>query len=352
MVEQAKYYFGLRDNKIINISSITPVENGENCGCVCPGCGRVFIANTLGKRQLAGERIKYFSHKIEGEFCDINKYHETVLHYLAKECFREIAFIQLPNDFIGWDDAKKYYSEMDLACLTESQLSEFIAMQEPVCACETLEIDKNSITLEKQIQNNSSHIQPDVVLKDSNGNVFYIEICVKHPSSKHKISFYERYNLNAIEITLNLNDFDFEDEHIKEKLKSVLTYNTKNKTWLWKTDKNVYVKNLLIKQHEFFNKSSNCFGDDFYCVVGVEEVDYIKRSNQQRVHGYKIFYSYKSSKCIFGRMTDTAWISDGCLASSGGALPQVGDYIKLYYSKYSGNNFGDNRPSKFIIKQC
>lgn len=339
MAEQAKYYFGIKDNKIIAINHITPAENGEQCNCVCPGCGGVFVANTLGKKQQAGERIKYFSHKAEGVLCNINKYQETVLHHLAKECFQEIDFINLPNAFIGWEDTKKYYTDNDLACLKEPKLSELINLQETVCASDSLYIDKNSVTLEKQVSGLNTHFRPDVVLKDIDGNDFYIEICVAHPSSENKISFYERYNLNAIEITLGICDFDFEDEHIKEKIKSILTYETENKKWLFKSNRDVFVKNLLIKQHSFFQK---CF-DSFYYVIGVEEV------NTRSSHGFRIYYSYKSQKCISGRMTDTAWINDTCLEHSGGVLPKEGDLISFYYPNYYRNP-NSNIPSKFIIK--
>lgn len=42
--------FGERDNKIMHINYILPIENGLKCNCICPSCGAKLIARTLGKK--------------------------------------------------------------------------------------------------------------------------------------------------------------------------------------------------------------------------------------------------------------------------------------------------------------
>ena len=40
--------YGLRDNTLISVHSLTEEEKGEKCNCVCPSCGGKLIAK-LGK---------------------------------------------------------------------------------------------------------------------------------------------------------------------------------------------------------------------------------------------------------------------------------------------------------------
>ena len=352
MLEQAKYYFGLRNNQVVNINNITPIENGENCNCVCPGCGRPFVANTLGKKQQVGERIKYFSHKSEGECCDINKYHESVLHQLAKEVFKEIDFVSLPDASIKWADIKKYFSDTELSVLSRSKRNELEEKQETFTLFQSLDIDKTTVQLEHSICDNYNRRTPDVSLKNVSGEEFYVEICVKHPCEPSKIALYDTWNVFAIEIVLNINDYDLEDLNVKEKIKSDIVFDIKNKTWLSFKNKSVYIKNFLIKQNDFIR---SCFASldnntHNYCfhIVGVEEVDYVSKTSQRHIHGYKFYFWEKKKAFLSGGPTNHAWISDECLRNSGGVLPKAGDVVDFRFK--CGHIYENNlKPSQFII---
>ena len=80
-----KLPFGLKDGKILHISQ---VEQGLNCGCICPNCQHPLIARKGSKT------THHFAH-YKGKECE--KALETALHIAAKEILSRYKRIILPR---------------------------------------------------------------------------------------------------------------------------------------------------------------------------------------------------------------------------------------------------------------
>ncbi len=70
------------DGKLVHVDE---VENGDNCGCLCPACNEPLVAKNKGKIKM-----HHFAHK-SGTEC--NFAYESMLHLLAKEKIRK-AFME------------------------------------------------------------------------------------------------------------------------------------------------------------------------------------------------------------------------------------------------------------------
>lgn len=65
-----------------------------------------------------------------------------------------------------------------------------------------------------------------------------------------------------------------------------------------------------------------------YCVVGLEMVDYVNKSNK-RVKGVKFHCSYEKDSCI-GQCVESFYISDDKYDNS----VELGDYVEPLYNKF------------------
>lgn len=79
-----KIPFGLKDGKLVHISQ---VDNGLNCGCVCPNCNAPLEANQ-------GHLRSYFSHAPGYSQCTGAE--ESTMHLMAKEVMSDSRCICLP----------------------------------------------------------------------------------------------------------------------------------------------------------------------------------------------------------------------------------------------------------------
>lgn len=72
--------FAIKNGQKVHIDS---VDNGNDCNCFCPGCGRPLCARNKGK-----QRLHHFAH-INNENFKIKCLHsdskETILHWYAKD---------------------------------------------------------------------------------------------------------------------------------------------------------------------------------------------------------------------------------------------------------------------------
>ncbi len=164
--------FKLGKNKTTGkIVTIAEVNRGLTCDCICPNCGKVFVAAQGDKNDW------HFRHYEE---TDCNGGQETALHLLAKEIIANNSEITLPfHGLILYDNAIK----------------------------------------EKYFQT----IQPDVTASTNGKNLFF-EVLVTHRVDLAKEKFYVDGGHKSIEI--DLQNFTFTS---KEDLTKEILTNCKNK---------------------------------------------------------------------------------------------------------------------------
>lgn len=172
--------YGLKDGKLIYIDE---AENGLDCGCVCPSCGKPLIARQGQKN------AHHFAHRGTNE-CEYVK--QTNIHCMAEEIFLEEKEILLPPIII--DEGNTY---------------------SPVFQGGKASID--SVELEKRI----SDFIPDIVL-NINGVTLLVEIYVTHAVDEEKKAKVIKAG-NCFMVEIDLSEFVHEDmtkeqlrEHIHE----------------------------------------------------------------------------------------------------------------------------------------
>ena len=195
-------------NKENNLEHIDKVQNGIKCNCFCPGCKKPLIARNQGKI-----KEHHFAH--QGDKDCIHGY-QTQLHLLAKEIFKDLKEIELPN----------IYYEV-----------------EPMLDVTFKENNKITIT-SVNLENKISNIVPDILINSLNGLELIVEIKVTHGIDEIKLQKLRLLNMNCIEI--NLEDFVLKS---KDQLKSVLMKEPTR--WRWITTKNKeLIKTQLINATE------------------------------------------------------------------------------------------------------
>ena len=94
--EEKLLKLALKNGKIV---SVTDVENGKACACICPECNSPLIARNKGKIRTA-----HFAHIYESNCVGSI---ESALHLLSKEILNETKKIFIPN-------YKHYYLDLEL----------------------------------------------------------------------------------------------------------------------------------------------------------------------------------------------------------------------------------------------
>lgn len=74
-------------------------------------------------------------------------------------------------------------------------------------------------------------------------------------------------------------------------------------------------------------------------VVGVLEKKYISKETQKEVHGYEIYGTYPSKRCMYGEKVATEYLSAYIVEKNGGVLPQVGEELEVTFNR-NGNVVG------------
>lgn len=179
--------YGLKDGKLIYTDE---AENGLDCGCVCPSCGKPLIARQ-GKKNT-----HHFAHKGTNE-CEYVK--QTNIHCMAEEIFLEEKEILLPSIII--DEGNTY---------------------SPIFQGGKAAID--SVELEKRI----SDFIPDIVL-NINGATLLVEIYVTHAVDEEKKAKVIKAG-NYFMIEIDLSEFVHEDM-TKEQLREHL-HDTERIHWI------------------------------------------------------------------------------------------------------------------------
>lgn len=68
-------------------------------------------------------------------------------------------------------------------------------------------------------------------------------------------------------------------------------------------------------------------------VIGIKKVDYVRKSDNSRIEGVEIHYTYPA-KNIDGIGCDRAFISASALERTGGVVPELGSEIEFVYNRF------------------
>lgn len=231
-------------NKLVNAKDAV---NGKNCNCLCYHCEQELIAvNRVTKQR------EHFRHDL-GSNCAGS--YETYIHWLAKEVFKEIEFISLPEIL---EDSlysnSKYslrdlYNEFKIPIKFRKKLNKNL-IDKINKRLKEVKIDK--VEIEKRYSSSNGDIIVDVVLKFKNQDLF-IEPFFFNPIDELKKAKLKDINISTISI--NLVEFIAQKNHLYsiDDLKDFISNDISSKSWkLIKSDalitENDY--NLLRKQIE------------------------------------------------------------------------------------------------------
>lgn len=185
-----------KDGKIV---SVTDVERGLACNCICPACKEVLIA----KQGVV--RVWHFSHA-SGTECLTGA--ESALHLAAKHLIEKSQGMMVPELRV-----RKSFYFLDGRAATEEACigADWIAFEQ--------------VSLEEPI----GSIRPDLIAQIGSTR-YLIEIAVTHFVDHEKFAAIEKLGLPALEISLNLMDRDILDWAA---LEEAVIHGTTAKAWLF-----------------------------------------------------------------------------------------------------------------------
>lgn len=204
---EVQLHYGIFQGRLISIEDV-PIENkGLRCGCVCPGCGGMLIANLKDDK-----RRKHFSHhKAE---CNITYAQQTALHMIAKDILAQEKVFMFPGYSITLDDFPKYKASWRRLGLPLS-----MEYKKPYRA-ECLDV-----TLEKRVSN----FVPDIVVNIRERRCL-IEIAVTHFVDEEKQKKIDETRLPVVEVDLSA----FIGQQItREIIRDAMVAQVENKRWLY-----------------------------------------------------------------------------------------------------------------------
>ena len=202
MNNQSNLIYAIKGGSIISISD---VESGLKCGCVCPACGKQLIAKKGAKRQ------HHFAHH-SGENCAYG--YETSLHLAAKDILSKAKKMTVPPVLVHFPNSNK--------------------SDEIICGAKEIEIE--NIELEKTLGN----IIPDVVVYVG-GKRFFVEIYVTHCIDDEKLKKIRKANISTIEI-----DLSKKTKLISiEELTDILLNNSPEKRWKYNRLSGIYYRKFV-----------------------------------------------------------------------------------------------------------
>lgn len=191
-----KLPFGLHNDKLVTVSE---VERGLACECVCPACAHPLIA------RKGEERIHHFAHS-KGEECEYAV--ESAIHLAAKEILAEHKRIYLPP----------------------------VTLQ--VGAYEWTMYDGRMLEFtEVESERRLGGIIPDILIHQ-NGRSLIVEIAVSHQVDKEKVKKIEALGISTIEISLQVGHKDFWRGNPFERVKKELINSAVNRRWVFNAKEN------------------------------------------------------------------------------------------------------------------
>jgi hypothetical protein len=223
-------------NKLVNAKDAV---NGKNCNCLCYHCEQELIAiNKVTKQR------EHFRHNLNSNCAGS---YETYIHWLAKEVFKEIDFISLPE--IQEDrlySNSKYslrdlYNEFKLPMKFRKKLNENL-INKINKRLKEVKIDK--VEIEKRYSSLNGDIVVDVVLKFKNQDLF-IEPFFFNPIDEFKQK--KLIDINISTISINLVDFIAQKKHLYsiDELKDFISNDISSKSW------KIIKNDALITENDF-----------------------------------------------------------------------------------------------------
>ena len=202
MEKQLNLIYAIKDNSIISISE---VESGLKCGCVCPACGEQLVAKK-------GKKMKHHFAHYSGKTCSYG--YETSLHLAAKDILSKAKRITVPSVFVHFPDSYK--------------------QDELIYEAKEIEID--SVELEKQF----GSIIPDVVVH-AGGKAFFVEFFVTHCIDEVKLEKLRKARISTIEIDLS----KMTSTISVEELSKILLDDSNEKYWKYNKLSDEYLKRFI-----------------------------------------------------------------------------------------------------------
>jgi hypothetical protein len=198
--------YGLRNGIIV-----TPdiVERGLACGCICPACSGLLIANHPKENKQ-----EYFSHQ-SGRECEAA--YQTVLHLLAKEVLAEEKQILLPPLSVMLQD--HFLSDVK----SKMRVLKSRLVNIPAEFCNLIIPEKITIVREGHYQSfhqvdveeSLGQIIPDVVMQVNNRRLL-VEIFLTHPATEEKRRWLEENDLPMIEFDFSATDRTVTRDELKK----------------------------------------------------------------------------------------------------------------------------------------
>ena len=232
MTTHSKLIYALKDG---NIVSIDEVQNGKDCGCVCPACG-----NKLWARK-GEQRMHHFAHEPHTH-CEYG--YESSLHLAAKDILSRSEKMVIPPIYVEFPQSGK---SKELLYLKK-------------------EIPVDRVELEKRFDD----IIPDIVVY-SGDKYFFIEIYVTHPIDDEKLKKLKEKNISTIEIDLSKIKRDISVEELSD----ILLKTSPQKSWKYNA--------VSEKWYRHFEKDSSDElplkrhgGETYYvdrCPLGIQDLN-------------------------------------------------------------------------------
>ena len=202
MKNQLNLLYALRDNSIVSISD---VESGLKCGCVCPACGERLVAK---KGTIMMHHFAHYS----GENCAYG--YESSLHLAAKDIISKANKMTIPPIYVIFPHS---YKKDEL--INEAQM-----------------ISVKKVELEKRY----GSVIPDIVVY-TDETVFFVEILVTHRIDDEKLKKLRKAHVSTIEIDLSKKSSTISIEE----LTSILLNDSDEKKWKYNSLSEQYYQQFI-----------------------------------------------------------------------------------------------------------
>ncbi|MGD9706666.1 MAG: competence protein CoiA family protein [Candidatus Delongbacteria bacterium] len=218
----------MKDGKLVQISE---VEQGQNCGCVCPSCGRPLLA------RKGDIKIHHFAHLNNVECIGAT---ETALHMKAKEIIEKYKTLRIPR-VTATDEA------------TDESPDHFILHEAQKITCD-------KVYLEKRLDD----FVPDIII-ESSGKQLIVEIAVTHFINSEKLNKINNQNISVLEIDLS----KFDRQVTTDDLLTEIYEDTNNKKWIYNSKREAVVRKFrkLHRKLQIFHKNT----DSVLCPLKAQE---------------------------------------------------------------------------------
>lgn len=202
MENKLNLIFAIKEGSLVSISE---VERGLACNCICPACGEKLVAKKGVKR------AHHFAHR-SGGTCAFG--YETSLHLLAKDILSNAKKMTIPAVFVSFPESNK--------------------AAEVISPPKEIEID--SVALEMKYND----VIPDIAVYTGK-KVFFVEIYVTHRVDEAKLEKLRKDRISTIEIDISR----LNREISREELTCILIQDSNEKQWKYNKVSEKYSEKFL-----------------------------------------------------------------------------------------------------------